>query len=276
MKLFPGRIVGVIAVGAGLPALLLASIASAQGPVDRGPDQHSALMAAVRRVVGGAEPCDARQVVLASLGKVVVASLDNARFCNELVIIRGQKIVQELGGWGVGDLDGVITDLDHDGSPELVISQPYSTYEGAMACMATFPSVFRCGGGRCTDKSSRFKDYYKSYLAQLEQERKLLEALPPEMDLRRVPCNRMEIDKAKRLLGTEPEAGLALAEEWMKADDEVLRSRAICVLRDIANPRSLDDLTVLESDSNPVVADFARRSRAAAAAAMIRRHSTKQ
>jgi hypothetical protein len=225
-------------------------------------DKHpTALMSAIQKVLGNVSVvCDARRLLIPGQGSTILASLDSSgrHFCNELVILHGNVIVQRFDAWWVDDLSTVIRDLDHNGGLELVINQAYSPYEGATACMSVFPTVYKCQGETCIEASAQFQGHYTDYVDRLERELADLENRRLEQDVERLPCVRMEIDKAHRLLGADPTAGFALAEEWMKSKDARLRAKAVVVFSDIGDEASRQRLKVLQRDPDASVAEFAK------------------
>jgi hypothetical protein len=248
-------------IGLILASPLLHAQAQSQRPA--APQQGSAQAVAERALDGDGRVCDA--VFLQSppgRSGAVLASVDlSGRFCNEIVLIQAgdpPSIRQQIPAWGVDSLSSVLRDVDRNGDVELVVPRLLSDYEGAAACMATTPVVYKCSDVACTDVSDQ---YGGVYAGELESRRRRLAAVEnkgPDEDAREIPCLVMAIDKLQRVLGMNPHAGFEVAEEWMRSADPLVRRRAASVFSDIDDAPSRQRLEVLANDADPRVASAAR------------------
>jgi hypothetical protein len=180
------------------------------------------------------------------------------------------------------DMSYTIRDVDHDGDFELVASRTFTQYEGAVAAMAVFPTVYKCSAEGCTDVSSTQLAFYYDELSMRQAELTKLEAqVGPGLDLRRLPAVRMEIDKLLRFTGAEPDAGFRLAQQWMTGvagyesptihdeipanpngdpmrQDEVIKSWAMYIFADIDDAASRRELEAMTHDADSLIAKLAR------------------
>lgn len=230
-----------------------------------GQEQGSPRAIAERVLNGDGRVCDAAFLQSApNRPAAVLASVDvSGRFCNEIDLIQAgdpPSIRQQIPAWGVDSLSSVLRDLDRNGEVELVVPRPFSSYEGAAACMATTPVVYKCSDAACRDVSDQYRSMY---VGELDTRRRRLGAAQtkgPDEDAREIPCLVMEIDKLQRMLGMNPRAGFAVAEEWMHSADPLMRRRAASVFADIDDAPSRQRLEALTNDADPRVASAARVS----------------
>lgn len=205
--------------------------------------------------------CNVATVRSRAIPGLFVASLDMSgrRFCNEVAVIRPgppPTVIASIGAWELDLVGEAVRDLDGDGDDELVVADSMSSYQGAMACVATFPRVHRCTSHGCSDVSRRFASFYE------QQRTRLNDALAadrrkagrPEYDPRRRPCLEMEIEKIGRFLGDGPEPGMALARRWIADPDVYLRRKAVEIFADIGTSTALSELQRLTHDSDFEVA----------------------
>ena len=167
-------------------------------------------------------------------------------------------ILQQFDTWWLDEPASVVRDVDHDGEADLVIPRAFSLYEGAAACVASLPVAYRCSAETCTDVSTQSPGFYTDYLRQLEADLAVMLNKGPDDDTRRLPCIRMESDKAHRILGLDSRAGFELAEEWMKSADVFLRRKAVAIFADIDDAASRQHLATLVDDADVVVRNVAR------------------
>ena len=184
----------------------------------------------------------------------MIVSIDRSgrRFCNTVVVIRkmpGGFQSATLSAWWMNELSESIKDLEGDGRTELLVPEALTPYEG-VKCIAAWTRVFRISDGALVDVSSEFPKFYTDRLNVLRHE---VSASGPDS-----VCKQVELDKIERVLGAVPDAGLAQALDWMKSDDVSLRLKAIYVLSDIGNQRSLQALMNATQDSNHVVSEAAK------------------
>ena len=105
---------------------------------------------------------------------VAVVDFSGRLFCNTVVRVSRTAppvLLQEIPGWWVASLSPgalkVIQDVDGDGEVELVVPTAISDYEGARACIATLPLIYRCDATRCVDISSDVPEFYREWRAPL-------------------------------------------------------------------------------------------------------------
>jgi hypothetical protein len=257
---------GLIPILRSLAVLLAMVIGAAEGVAQQSEPRLARLKAIAEQAVSGkgSSVCDARELP-GNTGRppMIVASLDTSgrHFCNEIVLIRNgvpPTVVQDIEAWWADDLSTVVRDLRGTGDFELVVPQAISTYQGARACIATFPVVYTCSASACVDSRSQFVDFYTQTLSELQQELATLVKKGPDQDTRRAPCATMEADKVRRLLGIDARAGFETARQWMKSSDPSLREHAVAVFADINDAASRERLKTLAADPDPGVAVTAR------------------
>jgi hypothetical protein len=165
---------------------------------------------------------------------------------------------QGLGGsgdagaaWYAGPQAG---DFNGDGKTELVMLEPvgrFSPHRTKFVPSGMWPKVYRLRDGKYVEASRDFPGFYeKQVLPQLDkaiiQARKDVAAPRPagipsgdpwvEYQLRKeryLVALIMARDKILRVIGRDPNAGLAQAREWMASPDPVLVDDAKAVLEDI-------------------------------------------
>jgi len=151
-----------------------------------------------------------------------------------------------------GRLGTTIRDLDGDGKRELIL-YAYLKSDSRRAPLgpsAMWPQVYRLENGSYVDASKDFPRFYDAeVLPQLEKQiRKVRQELAaqqgkttPDKPLdkvrrsyeRQLAALSMEKDKILRVLGRDPNAGLAKAREWMRSSDPQLAADARVVFADI-------------------------------------------
>jgi len=154
---------------------------------------------------------------------------------------------------GSNDLDKMIRDIDGDGIRELILIESLGGTPGS----PEWPAVFRLQYGRYVEASQDFPKYYdtevlpqlEKYISRSRQEVAEQQGKPKPTPLpyetqqmvddkwRRPKINLADalLERAKilRVLGRDPNAGLAEAREWIKSSDPVLLEDALFVFADI-------------------------------------------
>ena len=172
----------------------------------------------------------------------------------------GRLRLQEYDGGG-GDPAQNVKDLNGDGKKELVLDSTLDSEARTPSNstpVAYWPQVYRLENGRYVEASHNFPRYYdteilpevekrvsemREEVAKFQSEPMPTPGLTPgdqyRVDVMRfLPARRlaeavMTRDKILRVLGRDPNAGLAQAREWMKSPDRELVVDAIVVLRDM-------------------------------------------
>jgi hypothetical protein len=110
-----------------------------------------------------------------------------------------------------------------------------------------WPTIYAWTGSNYTNVSaqSQFQPFYRQQLAAAQ-------AISPPDD-----CSKAEAAKLQRILGMDPNAGLADAINWAKSRDSDDREFAAAILADIGTSRSLPYLQTLAHDSDGVLAKIA-------------------
>jgi hypothetical protein len=200
----------------------------------------------------------------------LVVSMDSSgrRWCNTIFVVArtsGRFKVQELDIWTlVEDVESVIVSLTGDGRRQLVIPELISGYAGGNHCMATWPVIYTWDGTRFARHSRDFPSFYEQYLQRLDGRIKRLTQSGADLDIA-LSCLYMEHDKILRALGTDPHAGFERSRQWLRSETPELRLKAIKVLMDIADGRSIAELRSLEHDRDPIVAQEAKNALASIA-----------
>jgi len=214
----------------------------------------------------------------------LVTTLDvNGRaFFNALMIYSrdssGKVNSREIRGWLIGDLNGVVRDLDGDGKQELVIPTELSSRGWSpTAATPTWSAVYRLKDGKYVEASRDFPDFYdKEVLPKLQDqiaerekqaalqvgERESGEAFLEQhawggaykqlaaeqsaavYNYEGLAVRQMTRAKILRTLGRDPRAGEQEAREWMKSSDPQLRQCAAAVFRDMGGHEA--ELRVLD------------------------------
>jgi hypothetical protein len=183
----------------------------------------------------------------------LVASLDtNGKHnCGEVVVIdrtdTHTSVINKFKAIAADDVNDMLSDIDGDHSPELVITQPWTKAETGK-CQASWKRIFKWGRGRFEDASADFAKVYKKRLNELTN------AVSRDRD---PTCDQMEIDKIMRLQGS-PKAGFDRAVGWMKDSNGSLRRKAAAVFADIGDDASKKNLAQLARDDDPLTAETAR------------------
>jgi len=218
----------------------------------------------------GSSVCSAGFFKIAeSENESLVASVDlsGRHLCTDFEVIhRGANglTMQSIYAWVGDDLSDVVRDLRKDGKYELVVPFDLSMYEGANSCMATWGRIYVLQSDNLVDKSSEFKNYYKDQLDSLNAEMPKAKADDVDQHSDSATCLQMEIDKIARFLGTSPNAGRDQAMDWVKSGDQYLRRKGFDVLADIGDQQSIEVLQRYAKDSDPMIADEAKRALPAA------------
>lgn len=194
---------------------------------------------------------------------LVTYDVNKRGFYNAILIYtrNGDRVRwEEIRGWNIEDLPKVTRDIDGDGKDELIIPSqlPSDTYRGA-AGMAIWPAVYRLKDGQYMEASGDFPAFYESEVLPALQERvaaREKNAANRRATEHQVAIAEMARDKALRIIGKDPTAGLNRAREWMMSSDPQLRQDAAAVLGDIGGQE--DDLRRLAADQDPRVSMAAR------------------
>ena len=183
----------------------------------------------------------------------LVASLDiNGRHsCSEVVVIEKTNshavVVNKFKAVGADNVDDMLSDIDGDHSPELIITQPWTKAETGK-CQATWKNIYKWERGRFTNESASFAKIYIKRISELAN------AASHDRD---PACDQMEMDKISRLQGS-PHAGFDRAVSWMKDPNGSLRRKAAAVFADIGDDASKKNLALLARDGDPLTAETAR------------------
>ncbi len=213
---------------------------------------------------------DFRWVDLAGNGTyqlLVVYDVNGRGFFNELAIYTqdssGKVRRDDIGGWGIG-LEKGVRDLDEDGKQELII--PKEFFWDPTVATPSWPSVYRLRDGRYVEASREFPDYYdgevlpplEKKIAALEQQAastvrerqgaeqyiaehgwwESYDQLPADQataitNYGQLAVLQMTRTKILRVVGRDPQAGVAEAREWMKSPDQQVGQAAGEVFRDV-------------------------------------------
>jgi len=188
----------------------------------------------------------------------ILVSVDASgrHFCNEVwrITRSGRPAVADrITVWGIENVRDALHDLDHDGHTELVFRRAITTYEGA-DCIATTPVVYQCSAIGCSDTRDRHVGFLTEELHKVEQRRDEAEQRGSERDREGLPCTIVAVDKLRRRLGVDPQAGADVASRWMKDPDPKLRRKAVAVFADIGDEDARRKLAVLAADADRNVA----------------------
>jgi len=189
----------------------------------------------------------------------LLASIDisGRHFCNLLTVVRkngGNYEVQEIQTLGVQSVQGVYANLNGDGPKELLVPTALTPYLGAFAPQAQWTMIYGWNRSLLVDSSQQFVAHYQSsILPGLQQALADLQASAPgtiEVDIAQI-----QYDKALRVSGQNPTAGLPLALSWASSGDSTHKIFAGWILADIGTTSALTALNTLASDpdSNVVI-----------------------
>jgi hypothetical protein len=187
---------------------------------------------------------------------LLTEDVNGRHFYNALIVYNrdaaGKLSAQEIRGWEIGKLSGVIRDLNGDGRDELVIpsQQPCATYRGAGA-VPTWPAVYRLENGHYVEASRDFSNFYDSEILP-----KLAKEISDARTEQALVWLTMERNQILRVLGRNPTAGLQEAYQWMKSADPELRQDSAVVFCEIGGHQK--ELETLSGDKDLRVADAAK------------------
>ncbi len=183
--------------------------------------------------------------IAGSNGYSLVASYDvNGRhFCNDLTVVHRDG--EQLSAYSafaeeVEDVSEVVGEIQADRKGFLVFPVPFSEYEGANSCMASWMEIYSFDSGVLVNRDSDRKDYYRKRLDTLLNE-DMQEAREKDTHYSSdaTICIQMEADKIKRFLGTSPDAGKGAAIRWLSSKNEYMRRKGMAVLMDIGDPQCI-------------------------------------
>jgi hypothetical protein len=183
----------------------------------------------------------------------LVASLDiNGRHsCSEVVVVEKTNVhvsvINKFKAIAADNVNDMLSDIDGDNSPELIITQPWTKAETGK-CQATWKHVYKWNRDRFSDESTEFNKLYKTRL------RELTNSVGRDRD---PTCDQMEMDKIARMQGS-PRTGFDRAVGWMKDPNGSLRRKAAAVFADIGDDASKKNLALLARDNDPLTAATAR------------------
>jgi hypothetical protein len=120
-------------------------------------------------VEGGRRPAESLEIVF----QTAVPPVDR------LVTTYDGFVMTGVAGFGVGDLNEVLRDLDRDGAYEIVIPQKFGEIVGTSFPQTTIQEVFSWKDGDYVNVSARYPEFYRDeVLPRLERQLRVLEALP--------------------------------------------------------------------------------------------------
>lgn len=179
---------------------------------------------------------------------------------NTIVVVQRQAnnfTVQQIEALNVQSLQGIVADLNNDGHLELLVPTAITPYLGVEAPQAYWTAIYGWNNSLWVDVSSQFSTYYKTtVLPALQQTLNNLQTTSAgtiQSDVAQI-----EYDKASRVSGQDPTAGLAQALSWASSGDSTHRIFAATVLADIGTPAALDVLNTLVADQDPNVVIYAK------------------
>ncbi len=146
-----------------------------------------------------------------------------------------------------------ISDLDHDGTLELILPIALESYRGASPT-PVWTSIYKWEKNGYIEADDRFKDFYSGIL--LPNVDKKIEELTrgkseAEQDLdERLMSIWVIKDKIIRLLGIDPQAGIQRAIKWTKSPNPKVRENAVITLSDIPGVEATRLLEALSADPN--------------------------
>lgn len=178
---------------------------------------------------------------------------------NTLVVVRrinNSFAVQRIKTLGVESLSGIFSDINNDGKQELLVPTDLTPYLGGPSPQAKWTAIYGWNGSLLIDISSQMPTYYQTVIIPvLKQNLDDLQASAPGTVA--VDIAQIDYDKALRISGVDPNAGLAEAITWSSNTDAMHRIFAAAVLADIGTTDALNILNALTSDTDPEVAIYA-------------------
>jgi len=178
---------------------------------------------------------------------------------NTLEVVRRQAndfAVQQIKSLPLQTLEGTVVDLNNDGKHELLVQKPLTPYLGALVPQAEWTAIYGWSDLLLADVSAQFSAYYQSAIIPgLKQNVDSLHVNAPgtiEADVAEI-----EYNKALRVSGQDPNAGLAQALTWASSPDPVYRTFAAAILADIGTTNALSALNTLTTDPDPQVVIYA-------------------
>jgi hypothetical protein len=189
---------------------------------------------------------------------VALVNVMQTRFSNTLVVItRGASgpTIQTLDLSFDHDVHSVARDLDGTGKVELLYTYAWSDYQGANSCIADWTRIYSLQSGRLTDRSAAFPDYYRQRLQEITAQIPIAKEadLPSHYHTDEAICLQMEADRIQRFLRINPQAGEDRALSWLRGSNPWWRAKAVDVLADIADRRSITTIRSLIHDPDPGV-----------------------
>ena len=181
---------------------------------------------------------------------------------NTVVVVRRPVTgftVQQIETLEVQQLQGNVTDLNNDARQELLLPKAITPYLGVTGPQAKWTAIYGWSGPLLVDVSAQFSPYYQAtILPALKQVLDNLLATAPgsiQADVAQI-----EYDKALRVSGQDPNAGLSQSLAWALSADAMHRIFAAAVLADIGTTPAVGALTALTTDQDPNVVIYAQAS----------------
>jgi hypothetical protein len=150
----------------------------------------------------------------------------------------GSLRIQEISGWKVGSLSGMLRDLNGDGTDQLIVLREIG--RGGAWTPTTggpkWPAVYRLEDGGYREASRDFPKFYDTeILPDLDRAIDNMKKLAPEGGgyPGALAQDELERDKILRVLGRNPTAGLKEAYQWMDSDDPQVLQCAIATFYEI-------------------------------------------
>lgn len=132
---------------------------------------------------------------------------------------------------GEMSLNDGIKDLDGDGQKEIIVNS-FLDPTGLRGANPTpvWPQVYRLKGEKFVPASKEFSSFYElDVLPRLDKE---IAQSPPDFETG-LAVLQMQRDKILRVLGTDREAGLVRARQWVKSENPEMILNAVVVFRDM-------------------------------------------
>jgi hypothetical protein len=182
--------------------------------------------------------------------------------CNDIHILSNDGKTFDFIGWQISRVSDIV--VSSNGGAVLAPRQLWHKAIGS-ACIAVWRTVYGYRGGKFVDVSKENRQAYEADLVEITaaveaNARKMF--AEPDAAVRATIrlqgyCNIMARDRILRFLGKDPQAGLALAEQWMRDPNPVVRDNAVEVFANIRSEQAMRDLHTLQHDEDKFVAGAA-------------------